>query len=192
MRALRSGGRAGWSDTRAGGVMGGIVLLVAEASEADQFYPPAGRSKMQICAWRMLVDRLMARGIMMDKRSAWFPDREAPNRGGYPLCGYQCSVMAELTGRAGLSDLFSAVKGQGIGPNATIRSGRGDPVPYQCPTYTGPGVRGGFCADLSVAFHGWTGRVALLEKRLPQDTIFRMREWKYLVSDQYICQRRWN
>lgn len=168
--------------------LGGIVLLAEGIGENEISSYPAGRADAD-CAWRILVDPIDGtRGIMMDKRSAWFLAGVAPNRGkATRLRDIECSVMAELpTSRAGVSDRFSAVKGQGMEAKRYNLMQPSKPVSFRCTPYTGPSVRGGF-AQICRFFPGGRDELALLEEKL-WDAIFPDAEEGEILcfEDQYI------
>ncbi|MDA3873997.1 MAG: hypothetical protein PF795_08545 [Kiritimatiellae bacterium] len=169
--------------------VGGLVMVAEGIGEKEISFYPSGRADKE-CAWRLLVDPIDGtRGIMMDKRSAWFLAGVAPNRGeATRLRDIECSVMAELpNSRAGVSDLFSAVKGQGMEAERCNLMQPSDTVSFRCEPYTGPSVRGGF-AQVCRFFPGGRDELALLEEKL-WDTIFPDAvEGEILCfEDQYIC-----
>lgn len=169
--------------------LGGIVLVAEGIGENEITSYPSGRADAN-CAWRMLVDPIDGtRGIMMDKRSAWFLAGGAPNRGeATRLRDIECSVMAELpTSRAGLSDQFRAVKGQGVEAKRYNLMQPSDPEFFRCEPYTGPSVRGGF-AQICRFFPGGRDELALLEEKL-WDAIFPDADDGEILcfEDQYIC-----
>ncbi|MEX2606212.1 MAG: hypothetical protein WD708_02610 [Kiritimatiellia bacterium] len=169
--------------------LGGIVLVAEGIGENEISVYPAGRADGE-CAWRMLVDPIDGtRGIMMDKRSAWFLAGAAPNRGeATRLRDIDCSVMAELpNSRAGFSDLLSAVKGQGVEAVRHNLMLDTDPLPFRCEPYTGASVRGGF-AQICRFFPGGRDELAKLEEGLWDSVFPEAKEGEILCfEDQYIC-----
>jgi hypothetical protein len=97
--------------------LGGIILLaegISEEAEGD-FTLPKGRKESD-CAIRIIMDPIDGtRGIMYDKRSAFFLAGAAPNKGkGTKLSDIEVAVMTELpTSRAYLSDTLWAIKSKG-------------------------------------------------------------------------------
>ncbi len=125
---------------------GGIVLVAEGIGEDEITSYPANRDR-SACRWRLLVDPIDGtRGIMMDKRSAWFLAGVAPNRGDDTrLSHVECACMTELpTSRAAVADSFVAVRGKGVQAirHDLIRGGEG--VPIGITPYTGSSIRGGF------------------------------------------------
>lgn len=96
--------------------VGGLVLLAEGiGDEEGPLVLPAGMPAEQ-AAWRILMDPIDGtRGIMYDKRPAFFLAGAAPNRGEKTrLADISVAVMTELpTSRSWLSDTFWAIKGRG-------------------------------------------------------------------------------
>jgi len=95
--------------------MGGVVLIAEGIGEEDTFVLPE-RLQPEDAALRIIMDPIDGtRGIMYDKRSAFFLAGAAPNRGeSTSLREVEVSVMVELpTSRSYLSDEFWAIRGRG-------------------------------------------------------------------------------
>lgn len=149
--------------------LGGILLIAEGIGEHERMTFPRGRREAD-CAWRMLVDPIDGtRGIMMDKRSAWFIAGAAPNRGEATcLRDIECAILAELpNSRAGMADRFSAVKGQGVrGIRRHLLTS--DPETNIVPApFAGDSIYGGF-AQLARFFPCGRAETAALEDALWQ------------------------
>ncbi|MFB3788820.1 MAG: hypothetical protein ACE15F_20870 [bacterium] len=95
--------------------LGGVVLIAEGLEDHGARVLPRGLQESQ-AAYRILMDPIDGtRGIMYDKRSAFFLAGVAPNRGESPtLQDITIAVMVELpTSRSHLSDTLWAIKGQG-------------------------------------------------------------------------------
>ena len=168
--------------------LGGIVLIAEGIGENERSVYPAGRPERD-CAWRMLVDPIDGtRGIMMDKRSAWFIAGVAPNRGeGTCLRDIECAILAELpNSRAGLADRFCAVKGQGVaGIRTHLLTSDPDEMIFPAP-FAGDSIYGGF-AQLVRFFPCGRAETAALEDALWQRLFPDAAEGEVLgYEDQYI------
>ena len=94
--------------------LGGIILIAEGISEQGMTLPH-GWSEDE-AKWRIIIDPIDGtRGIMYDKRSAFFLAGAAPNRGAETsLQHIEIAVMVELpTTRSYLSDILWAIRGQG-------------------------------------------------------------------------------
>ncbi len=94
---------------------GGIVLIAEGIGEDEKVVLPAGMPEEQ-AKIRLLADPVDGtRGIMYNKRSAFFLAGAAPNHGkNTRLSDIEVAVMVELpTTRCYLSDTLYAIKGQG-------------------------------------------------------------------------------
>ncbi len=98
--------------------LGGIVVI-GEGIGEDAHNPevlPHGLAP-ENAKWRIIIDPIDGtRGIMYDKRSAFFLAGAAPNKGNTTrLSDIEVAVMTELpTSRSVLSDTLWAIKGQGV------------------------------------------------------------------------------
>lgn len=95
--------------------MGGVILIAEGVGEEDVVVLPEEFDREQ-AALRIIIDPIDGtRGIMYDKRSAFFLAGAASNRGeNTSLQDIETSVMVELpTSRSQLSDEFWAIRGQG-------------------------------------------------------------------------------
>jgi len=107
--------------------LGGIVLVAEGIGESGkgvvlpQGYPP------EEAAYRLMMDPIDGtRGIMYDKRSAFFLAGVAPNHPSNSLRDIEAAVMVELpTSRHAVYDMLWAIKGQGAHRQTChIESGR--------------------------------------------------------------------
>lgn len=129
---------------------GGFHVVAEGLGDHEEACFPTGRSE-QDCAWHLLIDPIDGtRGIMYDKRSAWFLVGAAPNTGKAPeLRDIELAVMVELpTSRAAVGDCLWAVRGQGCG--GLTESVRDDlplkPRAFQPAVSGHTSVRGGFAS----------------------------------------------
>ncbi|MBI1391000.1 MAG: hypothetical protein GC154_21435 [bacterium] len=94
---------------------GGLVLIAEGIGEDEPLVFPAG-TRAEDAAYRVIMDPIDGtRGIMYDKRSAFYLAGAAPNHAGAGrLRDIEAAVMVELpTSRHFLSDVFMAIRGQG-------------------------------------------------------------------------------
>jgi fructose-1,6-bisphosphatase/inositol monophosphatase family enzyme len=124
---------------------GGIVLVAEGLGETETCCFPETMS-MQDARWRVLMDPIDGtRGIMYDKRSAFFLAGAAQNHGDQTrLSDIEIAVMVEIpTTRAYLGDTFSATKGGGVrGFRSNLLTGDKEPISPK-PSFE-PTIRGGF------------------------------------------------
>ena len=94
--------------------LGGIVLI-AEGISDGELVLPDGYSKEK-AAVKIIMDPIDGtRGIMYDKRNAFFLAAASPNIFGATLKDVEVAVMVELpTSRCYLADTITAVKNQGV------------------------------------------------------------------------------
>ncbi len=168
---------------------GGILLIAEGIGENERSVYPSGRKESD-CQWRMLVDPIDGtRGIMMDKRSAWFIAGVAPNRGEETcLQDIECAILAELpNSRAGVADTFMAVRGQGVaGVRKNILTSDPD-IEIEAGPFDGATIRGGF-AQISRFFPCGREETAALEDALWARLFPDAAEGEVLgYEDQYIC-----
>ncbi|MGC9326483.1 MAG: inositol monophosphatase family protein, partial [Candidatus Hinthialibacter sp.] len=93
----------------------GVILIAEGIGEENAVALPQGCDPRE-AAWRILMDPIDGtRGIMYDKRSAFFLAGAAPNKGeSTSLRDVAASVMVELpTSRSRLSDEIWAIRGRG-------------------------------------------------------------------------------
>lgn len=154
--------------------LGGILLIAEGIGENERSVYPAGTPE-EDCAWQLLVDPIDGtRGIMMDKRSAWFIAGAAPNRGAETcLRDSECAILAELpNSRSAVADTFLAVKGQGVRASRRHLTGTKPDEKIEVEAYAGDSIRGGF-AQLARFFPCGRKETAELEDAL----------WKRLFPD---------
>ena len=94
--------------------LGGIVLIAEGIGETEKMLMPAGISESK-AAWQIIMDPIDGtRGIMYDKRPAFFLAGVAPNQPEASLQDIEVAVMVELpTSRSLFSDTLWAIKGKG-------------------------------------------------------------------------------
>lgn len=168
--------------------LGGVVLVAEGIGENETTVHPAG-TRAEDCAWRILMDPIDGtRGIMMDKRSAWFLAGAAPNKGAETrLRDIVHAVMAELpTSRAAVADIFFATRGEGVRAETLPAVGEGASVPFQPAPWPGSSIRGGF-AQLARFFPPGREHLAALEETLYATLFPDAGEGEILgFEDQYI------
>ncbi len=101
--------------TESAAALGGVILIAEGIGEEDVVVLPHGMNPEE-AAIRILMDPIDGtRGIMYDKRSAFFLAGAAPNHGKSTTFQHiEVSVMVELpTSRSSLSDEIWAIRGQG-------------------------------------------------------------------------------
>ncbi len=163
------------------------LLLIAEGMGADgrrRFGDPA-----LPCKYRVLIDPIDGtRGLMYDKRSAWFLATVARDLGETTsLQDSFASVLVELpTSKQILCDAFAAVRGQATrgwrtqvgGAHAQVRP----PSPARSTT-----LAGGF-AQVSSFFQGTKGLAADLMESICRVVVpFGKTSREAVLDDQYIC-----
>ena len=94
--------------------LGGIVLIAEGIGETEKVVLPEGIAESE-AALQVIMDPIDGtRGIMYDKRPAFFLAGVAPNLPSTGLQDIEVAVMVELpTSRAAFSDTLWAIKGQG-------------------------------------------------------------------------------
>ncbi|HOL93227.1 MAG TPA: inositol monophosphatase family protein [bacterium] len=166
---------------------GGIVLIAEGMDETNRLVLPRGMKEPQ-AAYRIILDPIDGtRGIMYDKRSAFFLAGAAPNRGETAtLQDIEIAVMVELpTSRSHLSDTLWAVKGQGAHRfTRDLLSNRLFPQPVR-PSQSHT-ILGGF-AQISQFFPPGREILAQIEEELIQTLFPNAPEGRaILFQDQYI------
>jgi len=169
--------------------LGGIVLVAEGIGEDEKTVHPEGFTE-EACAWRLLVDPIDGtRGVMVDKRSAWFLAGAAPNHGhATRLRDIDCAVMVELPiSRAGFGDVYAAVRGGGVRMRREPLWTDGEPLDLKPMPYAGTSIRGGF-AQIARFFSPGKRELAALEEDLLERLFPRAGEGEILTfEDQYIC-----
>lgn len=148
-----------------GDSLGGIVLVAEGFHPAGQTFPaglPSEKASM-----RIIMDPIDgSRGIMYDKRSAFFIAGVAPNLGPETrLDDVFISVLVEIpTTRAAVQDVFWVERGYNVGSfTRSILSRTTSPCPI-VPSHV-PELRGGF-AQICRYFHPHKATLARLEEEL--------------------------
>lgn len=154
------------------GQLGGIVL-VAEGIGPDEVTTwPAGQEE-ETARWRLLVDPIDGtRGIMYDKRPAFFLAGAAPNKGPLNrLRDIEVAVLCEIpTSRMYLSDHYSAIRGQGVsGFRRNLLDGT--TAPLQVSPSSHSTIRGGF-AQICRFFTPGKTLLAGIEEALLEEGLF--------------------
>ena len=169
------------------GEVGGVVLVAEGIGEEEvTVYPRA--AKRNAVALRVLMDPIDGtRGLMYDKRSAFFLAGAAPNQGdGTRLSDVEVAVMVELpTTRSQLSDTLWAIRGQGArGRTRHLADGSTTEfVPAPSPAKS---IRGGF-AQISRFFPPGKDVLARIEEELLEQLFPDAQEGEILsFEDQYI------
>ncbi len=127
------------------GNLGGIVLVAEGIGDESGLVIPDDDDSETV-AWRLIMDPIDGtRGIMYDKRSAFFLAGAAPNRGETTsLRDIEVSVMVELpTSRSHLSDEFWAIRGQGV-HRTTRNLSTGEYIPRSIAPSQSKTILGGF------------------------------------------------
>ncbi len=169
------------------GAVGGVVLIAEGIGEEEiAVYPPG--ADYETAALRVIMDPIDGtRGLMYDKRSAFYLAGAAPNRGDATrLSDIEVAVMVEIpTTRSCLSDTLWAIRGQGArGRTHHLVDGwTTDFVP--APTGAAS-IRGGF-AQISRFFPPGKEVLAEIEEELLQHLFPDAAEGEILTfEDQYI------
>jgi len=168
--------------------LGGVVLVAEGIGENEKTIYPEGFAE-EDATIRMIMDPIDGtRGIMYDKRSAFFLAGAAPNKGeATTLSDIEVAVMTELpTSRAAIADELWAVRGKGAeGQSLNLVSGKTEPL-FVAPSNE-KSIRGGF-AQLSRFFPPGRGILAAMEDEL-MERLFPDADAGEILSfeDQYIC-----
>lgn len=157
---------------REAAAFGGIVLVAEGIGDQEITCWPRGQSEAE-ARWRFLVDPIDGtRGIMYDKRPAFFLAGAAPNRGEATcLSDIQAAVLCEIpTSRMYLADHYSAIRGRGVtGLRRNLLDGSTEPQeprPNRSRT-----IRGGF-AQLCRFFTPGKALLAEIEEELLEVGLF--------------------
>ncbi len=168
--------------------LGGVVLIAEGLGEDGGVVFPSG-TREEVAAVRVIMDPIDGtRGIMYDKRSAFFLAGAAPNRGAnQTLNEIEAAVMVELpTSRSYLSDVFWAVKGQGAN-RATHNLLTDERIPAQIAPSTSKTIIGGF-AQICRFFPPAKALLAQIEDQLVDELLPEKPVGKAaLFNDQYIA-----
>ncbi|HTL52683.1 MAG TPA: inositol monophosphatase family protein [Planctomycetota bacterium] len=168
--------------------LGGIVLVAEGVGEDGEPVVLPHGSKADAAALRIIVDPIDGtRGLMYDKRSAFFLAGCAPNRGeATRLSDIEVAAMVELpTSRSTLSDTLYSIRGQGaFRYTRDLATGLVENRPLM-PSRS-PTILGGF-AQIARFFPPGRDQLAALEERLVAELFPNPPAGKaILFEDQYI------
>jgi fructose-1,6-bisphosphatase/inositol monophosphatase family enzyme len=168
--------------------LGGIVLVAEGIGDEDCVVLPRHCTEEQ-AAIRVIMDPIDGtRGIMYDKRSAFYLAGAAPNKGAETrLLDIETAVMVELpTSRSYLSDVFWAIRGGGA-HRQTRNLETGEMTTRSITPSTSKSILGGF-AQISRFFPPGKDILAQIEEELIQSLFPAPAESRaILFEDQYIC-----
>lgn len=166
--------------------LGGIILIAEGVGETEKLVMPEGLSESE-AALQIIIDPIDGtRGIMYDKRSAFFLAGVAPNTPNAGLQNIEVAVMVELpTSRAAFSDTLWAIKGEGaFAATRHLETGKVQDKairPSQSPT-----IYGGF-AQIARFFPPGREVLAAVEEAMLEKIFPEAPEGKAIVfEDQYI------
>jgi fructose-1,6-bisphosphatase/inositol monophosphatase family enzyme len=146
--------------------LGGVVLVAEGIGETEVTIYPKGLREDE-AALRVICDPIDGtRGIMYDKRSAFFLAGVAPNKGAAThLSDIELAVMVEIpTSRMHVADTLWAVRGAGAqGERRNVQTGERQPL--QLSPSRAPSIAGGFI-QVSRFFDPGKEALAALEERL--------------------------
>ena len=168
--------------------IGGVLLVAEGIGETERTVYPTGQSENAV-RWQIIMDPIDGtRGLMYDKRSAFFLAGIAPNKNSTPmLSDIECAVMVELpTSRNFKADVLWAVRGQGaegLSENLFTQE--------KAPFLFNPGIHksllGGF-AQINRFFPPGKTELASLEESLLEALFPEAKSGEILTfEDQYIC-----
>lgn len=169
--------------------LGGIVLVAEGIGEdTNGLILPDGMSSKE-AQLRIIIDPIDGtRGIMYDKRPAFFLAGAAPNKGtDTTLQDIAVAVMTELpTSRSFLSDTLWAIKGQGAHAY-TLNLATGERTDRKISPSRAKTIIGGF-AQISRFFPPGRDLLAKIEDELIETLLPERVEGKAVIfEDQYIC-----
>lgn len=173
---------------RSGQELDGIVLI-AEGIEKDGTYPvfPMGM-RMEDAKFRIIIDPIDGtRGLMYNKRPAFFLAAAAPNRGhNTSLADIEAVLMMELPiVKNAYADSFSALKGGGVkGWRTNLFTGNEEPLDYN--PSKAPSIYGGF-GQFSRFFSPGKEIISAIEEEMISSLFPDAPDGKaFLFEDQYI------
>ena len=168
--------------------LGGIVLIAEGIGEHEITVYPEGLAD-EAAAWRIMMDPIDGtRGIMYDKRSAFYLAGAAPNKGKETkLSDIEIAVMTELpTSRAAVVDECWAIRDQGA-HGQRINLFTGERCELKLKASTADTIRGGF-AQLSRFFPPGRNILAAMDDELMESLFPDAKPNEILCfEDQYIC-----
>lgn len=167
--------------------LGGVVLLAEGIGDDEPVVLPLGTAAHD-ARWRLIIDPIDGtRGIMYNKRSAFFLAGAAPNKGPETkLSDITVAVMTELpTSKAYLADTLWAIKGQGAHAE-TLNLITQEVMPNRVKPSGAHTILGGF-AQLARFFPPGREVLARVEDKLILELIGdRVPGRAYIFEDQYI------
>jgi fructose-1,6-bisphosphatase/inositol monophosphatase family enzyme len=167
--------------------LGGVVLVAEGIGEEEELVLPEGW-QAEDCQIKIIMDPIDGtRGIMYDKRSAFFLAAAAPNKGATnTLRDLEVSVMVELpTSRGEWSDHLWAIKGQGA-HRYSRHLGMGTVKKCLVSPSQSPTILGGF-AQIARFFPPGRQILAAIEEEMLEQLFPDAPEGKtILFEDQYI------
>lgn len=165
--------------------LGGLVLIAEGFDEGLVLPNSMPRTE---AAWQVLIDPIDGtRGIMYDKRSAFFLAGAAPNQDNATgLNDLEVSVMVEIpTSRSTLSDRFWAIRGLGVQGKTHCWRDEIEMDRSVCASFE-KSIYGGF-AQLAKFFHPGKDILTSLEARLVEQLFPDAPAGRaFLFDDQYI------
>ncbi len=171
------------------GAFGGVALVaegIGEGAEEISVYPRGMREDG--AALRFIMDPIDGtRGLMYDKRAAFFLAAAAPNRGrATRLADLEAAVMVEIpTTRLYRADTLTAARGQGA-RGATRDLLRHTRHPFVPRPSAEASIQGGF-AQVSRFFHPGKELLARLEEELLETLFPKAQDGEIMTfEDQYI------
>ncbi len=168
--------------------LGGVVLVAEGLEREGELYTAPNSIDPADAAWRILMDPIDGtRGIMYDKRSAFYLAGAAPNRGeSTTIQDIELAVMVEIpTSRSYLSDTLWAIKGEGA-RRFTHDLKTGAVKPRSITPSTSSTILGGF-AQISRFFPPGRNILAQIDEEIIQTLFPNAPEGRaILFEDQYI------
>lgn len=163
-----------------------FVLIAEGCAETGLAFP--ADTPHEAAELRILLDPIDGtRGIMYDKRSAWFLAGVAENRGFETrLEDIELAVQVEIpTTRSDLADVLSARKGEGV-TAYTVNLRGGEKTPFKPQPSRARSVRGGF-AMLARMFPPGRDALAAVDDELMMRVLGEARGRTVVFEDQFPC-----
>lgn len=167
---------------------GGIVLIAEGMNQDGQPLVFSGRKSSVEPALRLIIDPIDGtRGLMYDKRSAFFLAGAAENKGDQTsFSDIEVAVMVEIPCiKSYWSDMISAIKGKGV-ERTMLNLSTNYKHPKSMPQLNATTIYGGF-AQISRFFPNGKTILAEIEERLLETLFPDVPEGRaYIFEDQYI------